>query len=403
MSPAGAGEEVLHVSDTYLPTLGGIELHLGDLVARQRARGVRARVVTATPAARTGSGTEPDPAWVERTGEPGRAAPRARSEARLDRSLDDLARRHASGASVCVHVHLSVVSPLGTHAVGAAARRGLPTLVTVHSMLDGLGPLPDLAVAGLGLRRHRVVWSAVSARAAEPLRRVLGGGAVVRVLPNAVDPGDWSSDDLAVVPPVPPGVPSRADVPTVLSVMRLTRVKRSVPLGHILVGALGAVPQARAVVVGDGPRRAALERVLRRGGVADRVALVGGADRSRVRAELVGATCFLAPAEKESFGIAALEARTCNVPVVAHALSGVTEFVSHGREGLLGRDDDELRDHVVRLLTDPALHAEIVAHDRSTPSTHDWTAALDRAADLYAEARALAVVTVAEPAVRLVR
>ncbi len=380
MSAPPSYVEVLHVSDTYLPTLGGIELHLRDLLTRQRARGLRACVVTATPTPAGAAGS--DPAWVARTGGPGRAAPRARSEARVDRLLDGLVDRRDSGAPVCVHVHLSVVSPLGLHAIGAAARRGLPTVVTVHSMLDGLGPLPDLAVAGLGLRRHRVVWSAVSARAGEPLRRVLGPDAVVRVLPNAVDPGDWAP---AEEPVAPPG--GRA--PTVLSVMRLTRVKRAVPLGHILVGALSAVPQARAVIVGDGPRSGALERVLHRGGVADRVELTGPAERSRVHAELAAATCFLAPAEQESFGIAALEARSRCVPVVAHARSGVTEFVTHGREGLLGRDDDELRDHVVRLLTDPVSHDAIVAHDRRTVSTHDWAAACERAEELYGEAASL--------------
>jgi glycosyltransferase involved in cell wall biosynthesis len=334
---------IVHVTDCYLPRVGGIELHVRDLAARQRLAGHDVTVVTRTPG-------DPDEGLV-RTG----------------------GRFPLDGADV-VHAHVSVVSPFALVAARRAAYAGVPTLVTVHSLWSHVGPLPELARGVWGTDRWPLTWSAVSERAALPVHERLG--VAVHVLPNAVDLDTWTP-----APTVPPGVPE------VLSVMRLTSVKRAVPLVRVL-RSVAERAEFSATVVGDGPERPAVERFLRRHGLTDRVTLTGALDRTAIRAHLERASVFVAPAHRESFGIAALEARATGVPVLASARSGVATFVEHERDGLLARDDRELADHLHTLVTDHALRHRIARHNRLVPPAHGWAQALARTEELYAVAGA---------------
>ncbi len=364
---------VLHVSDCYLPRLGGIEIHLRDLVQHQRAAGHESHLVTTTPPL-AGAGDDP---WVHRVdATSGPVGGLARADAALRQLLADL-------SPDVVHVHVSVFSPFATIAARRAATAGVATLVTVHSMWSRLGPLPAAAHTLLRLGSWPVTWSAVSEPAAAPLRAMLGPGVPVHVLPNAIDTASWRPRDLdgQALP--------RPATPTVVSVMRLTHTKRTLPLAAILRDVRRRLPTdqpMRAVVIGDGPRRPALERYVRRHRMADWVELHGRVDRAVVRQELSTASVFLAPAELESFGIAALEARAMGLPVVASSHSGVVEFVGHGTEGLLGPTDQALAQHVTRLLTDTSLRTRIARHNALVPSRHDWAQALQLSDAAYAEA-----------------
>ncbi len=337
---------IVHVTDCYLPRLGGIELHVRDLAAGQLGQGHQVVVATRTPV-----GEGPDPSHVRRI------------RAGSGDWLGDL------GADV-VHAHVSIVSPFALAAARRAALLGLPTVVTVHSLWTHAGPLPQLARDLWGMGGWPVTWSAVSERAAIPVEDLLH--VPVHVLPNAVDLDTW-----APAPLLPPD-----DPPRVLSVMRLTRVKRALPLVRILRRVAEQVP-LEATIVGDGPERSSVERYLRRHGLADRVELTGALDRTAIRHRLAGASVFLAPAHRESFGIAALEARACGVPVVASARSGVTSFVEHGRDGLLGGDDRQLAAHVVRLLEDERCRADLAWHSRAVPPDYGWPSVLARHDELY--------------------
>ena len=343
---------ILHVTDSYLPTVGGIELHVRDLAARQRADGHHVEIATATPGA---AGSE---AGVRRI-------------AFRDRSW------LVAAAPDLVHAHVSIVSPFALATARRAALAGLPTVATVHSLWTRVGPLPELARDLWGMRRWSVTWSAVSRRAAHPVRDLLG--VPVRVVPNAVDLAEWA----------PAGAPPGGRRPHVVSVMRLTRVKRALPLARMLARAAREA-DFTATIVGDGPERSAVERQLRRHGLSDRVRLAGPLDRAEIRGLLEQASVFVAPAHRESFGIAALEARASGVPVVASGRSGISTFVEHGRDGLLGNDDQAIARHLVTLLRDDALRTRIARHNRLVPPAYGWEQALARNEGLYRAAAAAA-------------
>ena len=114
---------------------------------------------------------------------------------------------------------------------------------------------------------------------------------------------------------------------------------------------------ARLLMVGDGPdlaeRAARLARSL---AVADDVQFLG--EQDQVVPLLSIADVFLLPSAQESFGLAALEAMACEVPVVASRIGGLPEVIEHGVSGFLHEPDDlaGMARSAVRLLTDDALH-----------------------------------------------
>ena len=90
---------------------------------------------------------------------------------------------------------------------------------------------------------------------------------------------------------------------------------------------------SRLVLVGDGPDRHEASLLTEKLGIKNRVHFLGNHDD--ILEVLQGADIFLMPSEKESFGLAALEAMSCGVPVVASRTGGIPELVKHGDTGLL--------------------------------------------------------------------
>ncbi|MBO4272850.1 glycosyltransferase family 4 protein [Microbispora triticiradicis] len=368
---------ILHVSDCYLPRLGGIEVQVADLVRAQREAGHQVEVVTATP------------------GEPLPGVHRVVANLPFDlpvhpRGTGHLLRIMASGRYDVAHVHTGAVSPFAWMGVRAAVRAGLPVVATVHSMWDPVTRGMYRALQGaFGWRRWGLVVSAVSEAAARPIRDVAGPRVPVQVVSNGLDVTSWrpgpveGPDDGPVDGPVDEAV-------HVVAVGRLAPRKQPLRLLKLLEAARARVPgdiAMRATIVGDGPARGRMERYLRERRMGW-VSLPGRYTREQIRALLAVADVFVAPAPRESFGLAALEARAAGVPVVARAQSGVADFVSPGKEGLLGRTFDDLVASVVRLTRDSALRQSIAEHNRETePVRCSWPAVLEGFARCYELAR----------------
>jgi glycosyltransferase involved in cell wall biosynthesis/uncharacterized membrane protein YbhN (UPF0104 family) len=352
-TPAFPAHRIAHVTDVFLPRLGGIETHVDDLVRHQRAAGLDAEVLTPS----RGDGVD-DPSWVHR--------------------MSATSARRAVTQYDMVHVHVSLFSPYGISVVRAATRAEVPVLVTVHSMWSGAGGVLRLASLA-GLRHWPVAWSAVSQAAATTFARSLGGRVPVSVLPNAIDVTPWRHVYRAGAP-----LQTRSSV-TIVSVMRLMPRKRPRQLLRMFeqVRRLTGSDDVRLVIVGDGPLRARIERGIRRRGMSEYVRVTGRLPRSQVHDELAAASIYVAPAPKESFGIAALEARCAGLPVVASRRSGVGEFIADRIDGILVDSDAEMVVALADLVRDPGLRDRIAAHNRDVAPAFDWADVLERTEHLY--------------------
>ena len=118
---------------------------------------------------------------------------------------------------------------------------------------------------------------------------------------------------------------------------------------------------ATLVLVGDGPERDAAEQEVDRLELGSDVRFLGKVDN--VAEILRGSDLFLLPSETESFGLAALEAMACAVPVLATDVGGLPEVVVQGETGFLTPkgDVEAMIVHSLRVLRDGALHARMRA------------------------------------------
>ena len=119
---------------------------------------------------------------------------------------------------------------------------------------------------------------------------------------------------------------------------------------------IAAKVRARLLLVGEGPELAAALETARRLGVDKQVDALG--EQDQILPILSIADLFLLPSEQESFGLSALEAMACEVPVVASRVGGLHEVVQDGESGfLLPPDDlDGMAARGIELLTNRALH-----------------------------------------------
>jgi N-acetyl-alpha-D-glucosaminyl L-malate synthase BshA len=89
----------------------------------------------------------------------------------------------------------------------------------------------------------------------------------------------------------------------------------------------------KLVMIGDGPDRGAAEYIVRKKRLSKDVFFLGKQDH--IQEKLGAANILLLPSDEESFGLAALEAMACEVPVVATKVGGLPEVVTHGVDGYL--------------------------------------------------------------------
>ena len=378
------------LSDCYLPRLGGIEVQVHDLATRLIGRGHEVVVLTATPGAhgeRGGYVDEVDGVAVHRL------ALRLPFELPVNPLAPRLLReRLAEGEFDVAHIHMGVVSPFAVDCARVTTGMGLPTAMTWHCMLGALEPVFRATRYVRTWASRGVAMSAVSAVAAEPLQRIVGSQGVVNVLCNGIDVDRWASPAAEVRAAKVPAREAGTSV-RVVAAMRLVARKRPMPLLRIMVRVRALVPAETAIsleILGDGPDRGRLERFIETHDMRGWVRLSGRVSRDEVRATYAAADIYVAPAPLESFGIAALEARTVGLPVVGRLGSGLGEFVKDGLNGYLAADDDAMAGSIARLIIDDDLRGSMAAYSRSTPPEQSWARILDGAEAEYRRAVTLA-------------
>jgi glycosyltransferase involved in cell wall biosynthesis len=154
------------------------------------------------------------------------------------------------------------------------------------------------------------------------------------------------------------------------------------------VGRAGVASRLRLVIVGDGPRRAALERLCATLGLAGVARFVGRVPHAEVPTWLNRFDVYAAPSrlDSESFGVAVVEASSCAVPVVVSDAGGLPEVVRDGVTGLVVPREDEpaLAGAMRTLVLDEDLRRRMGGAGRSfVNQEYAWGACVDRMIDLY--------------------
>ncbi|WP_141619140.1 N-acetyl-alpha-D-glucosaminyl L-malate synthase BshA [Myxococcus sp. AB036A] len=253
-----------------------------------------------------------------------------------------------------LHVHYAVphatAAWMAREVLGHKAPRVVTTLHGTDTTLVGIDP------SYLPITRFSITRSDAVTVPSAYLRRATWRGfdipesVPIDVITNFVDTARYAPvRDRACLRALFPAL--RDHEPVLIHVSNFRPVKRITDVVAIFTEVHRHRP-CRLVMVGDGPERSPAERMLREMGLEGRVAFLGKQDRFE---ELVAASdVFLLPSEQESFGLAALEALSCGIPVVASDLGGIPELVTHGETGFLAPlgDVPAMARHVLTLVED---------------------------------------------------
>ena len=132
-------------------------------------------------------------------------------------------------------------------------------------------------------------------------------------------------------------------------------VKRVPDVVKIFHEVLQKIP-SKLFLIGDGPERSICEHMARDLGIAQHVKFLG--KQTDFVNILATADLFLMPSQSESFGLSALEAMSCEVPVVSSSVGGLPELVVHGQTGYIAEigDISRMARYAIELLSTPAKH-----------------------------------------------
>lgn len=155
------------------------------------------------------------------------------------------------------------------------------------------------------------------------------------------------------------------DEKVIVHVSNFRKVKRVPEVVSIFNRVLKQGIKAKLLLVGDGPDRQKAEQQCRDLGICEHVRFLGKLEQ--VEEVLSIADLFLIPSGSETFGLAALEAMSCSVPVISSDIGGLPEVNIQGETGFLCALDDIdcMAKHAVEILSDEKLHATMSKNARA--------------------------------------
>ena len=204
--------------------------------------------------------------------------------------------------------------------------------------------------------------TATGLRLANATLRYMPDAKPVTVVPYGVDLDRFQVHDAAARP-----------VPVVGTVARLSREKGLDVLVRAIAQLVSVEGKAlRLLIVGDGPERGKLERLIQQLGIGDITEFRGEVSHDDVPAALAELDVFAMPSTAEGFGVAALEASATGLPVVASDVHGIPDVVDHQHTGLLVPPGDAraLAAALTRLIDDADLRRELGTAGRAFVQEH---------------------------------
>lgn len=279
----------------------------------------------------------------------------------LTNRIVQVARKHRLDI---IHAHYAIPHAAAAYlarqilARGSDKRNGVPrTITTLHGTdVTILGSDPSYRETVAFCIDQSDAVTAVSASLRDETRREMPVTSDIVVIPNFLD---CSFHRRAPDPPLRQRLCPN-DEKLVIHISNLRPVKQIDAVVRVFARIKERV-SARLLIVGDGPDLGKAERLIEELGIAPHVEFIG--ETQDVVGLLSVSDVFLLPSLQESFGLSALEAMACGVPVVGSNVGGLPEVVIDGVTGFLHppADIEGMARSAIEILLDPALHTRLAA------------------------------------------
>lgn len=260
-----------------------------------------------------------------------------------------------------LHVHYAVPHATSAFLARQVLEQGGPRIITT---LHGT----DITLVGqdrsfLPIVRFSIAKSDLVTTPSQYLKHAtydklnLSSDIPIDVIPNFVDVDHYCPAGAAPVAKGPLANRCLNSLAVLVHVSNFRPVKRIGDIIKIFAAVNNELP-AHLLLIGDGPERSNAEGLVRELKLEDRVSFLGKQESFVPLLQL--AHLFLLPSESESFGLAALEAMSCGLPVIGSRVQGVPEVVIHGENGFLSDvgDVNDMAQNALTLLRDKELLAK---------------------------------------------
>jgi N-acetyl-alpha-D-glucosaminyl L-malate synthase BshA len=250
-----------------------------------------------------------------------------------------------------LHVHYAIPHAISAYLAKQILQSRLKVVTTLHGTDITLVGRDEsyLPITKFGIELSDGV-TAVSEWLKEETAKNFNTRKEIDVIPNFVDPARFHRSPSAFC-----NMFGARGEKLVCHVSNFRPVKRIMDVVETFEKILAGGVNARLIMIGDGPDRSRAEAHTRQHHLRDRVTFLG--NLPNLEEVLGGSDLFLLPSETESFGMAALEAMTSEVPVIATRAGGLPEVVIDGETGYLVPvgDTDAMAERGIEILRDDAL------------------------------------------------
>lgn len=155
------------------------------------------------------------------------------------------------------------------------------------------------------------------------------------------------------------------DEKIMVHISNFRKVKRVPEVVKVFHQVLEKGIKAKLLMVGDGPDRSETEKMARKLGICQHVRFLG--KQEKIEEVLSVSDLFVMPSGSETFGLAALEAMSCGVPVISSNIGGLPELNIHGKTGFLCEVDDvdAMSEYAIQLLSNDEMREEFSRNARA--------------------------------------
>lgn len=299
--------------------------------------------------------------WIRYLALPGRLGIPVEGAFLFARVVGRLRELHRTERVDLLHAHGAL--PCGHAAMLLSKELNIPYVVTVNGD-DDLSPAQ---VSGRrGKWRHRIARRifaesrrvlCTSEHLREEVLEAMGRGFRTSVVYNGVDPELFS-----------PALQSSEPATTVLSAGNLRAIEGHAVLIRATAALVKEFPSISLEIIGDGPERSQLEKLVKKIGLAGQVRFVGRQLRRQIADGMKGCTFFALPSRAEQSSCHDVQAMSCGKAVIGCRGQGIAEIIQHGANGFLvgSGNEKELTFAMGMLLREPQRRRSLGSAARDT-------------------------------------